>query len=137
MIKTCTNMKNCTKHKHIVDHKLSNCTLGNLWKCKKLLVQGNILTRWRTIFLMKLRMHKFKNVVFLLIQNFKDRKILLVHTFEEIMSFWGKDYVIQRNKCPKGQNSRTSEFQKGGVRTPGHPHLESEAPVFGSANVYA
>jgi hypothetical protein len=62
---------------------------------------------------MKLRMQKFKNVVPLLIQNFKDRKNVLVHTFEEIMSFLGTDYVIQRNKCSKGQNSRTSEFQRG------------------------
>jgi hypothetical protein len=32
-------------------------------------------------------MQKFKNVVPLLIQNFKDRQNMLVHTFEEMMSF--------------------------------------------------
>jgi hypothetical protein len=35
------------------------------------------------------------------------------------------------------ENGSTSEFQKGGSGPHGHPHLKSQAPVFGSASVYA
>jgi hypothetical protein len=45
-------------------------------------------------------MQKLKNVVPLLIQNFKERKNLIVHTFEEIIPF----LRYRLCNCPKGQN---------------------------------
>jgi hypothetical protein len=63
-------------------------------------------------FLNEIEMQKFKNVVPLLIQNLKDRKILLVHTFEEIMSF-------QRYKLCNPKEARIAgqvNFKGGGVQ---------------------